>query len=85
MRILFDKGIQGTSLNYEDTLPNAIIRADPRLDGSLTILLEGNMNELRTFLEIRKIIYALKYQATGKILRTFVSEIASYMEVIELC
>lgn len=85
MRILFDKGIQGSSLNYEDTLPSAIIRVDPRLDGSLTILLEGNMNELRTFLEIRKIIYALKYQATGKILRTFVSEIASYMVVIELC
>ena len=46
-------GIQGSSLNYDDILPNAVIRVDPRLDNSLTILLEGSMNELRVFLEVR--------------------------------
>ena len=49
VRAPFVKGIQGFSLNYDDILPNAIFRVDPRLDSSLTILLEGSMNELRHF------------------------------------
>ena len=42
------------------------------------------MTELRAFLDVRRTVHGLKCQAVGKIVCTFVAEVASYIEASEL-